>query len=149
MLQSTSKYLMFKPWLSTIIVGSKKRWLFIKIKLTWGKNTVFHCREWWNDSLFILFIGSFKIIAESDLWSANPFYWMYGEIVRRRVLCEFLNLGILSSTAKGTKWAHQPDLTVMGLSSTLRRVSSIPSMQFLNKILTYTHSNLYMLSLTE
>ena len=149
MLENTFKYLTSKPWLPTIPVGSKKWWLLIKIKLTWEKNTVFHCREWRNDSLFILFIGLFQIIAESDLWSAKPFYWMYGEIVRRRVLCEFLNLGILSSTAKGTKWAHQPDLAVMGFSSAVRHVSSISSMKFLNKILTYTHSNLYMLSFIE
>ena len=104
----------------TKLGGSKRRWLFNKIKLTWEENTVFHRKEWWIDSLFILFPGLFYIIVQSAIRSAIPFYWMYLEVVSRRVLCEFLHLGILSSTEKGTKQAHQPNLAVMGLNCASR-----------------------------
>mgnify|MGYP001802931951 CR=1 FL=1 len=106
--------------LLTKLGGSKKRWLLKKIKLPWIKHTVFHCKTWWTDNLFILFPGLFEIIAQSALGSAIPFHWSYVEIVRKQVICEFLHLRILSSTKKSNKKAHQPNLPVMGLSSALR-----------------------------
>ena len=60
-----------------------------KIKFTWEKNTEVHEKAWWIDSLFISFPGLFEIIAHSALGSAISFCWMYVEVVRKQVFCEF------------------------------------------------------------
>ena len=66
MLKHTPKLLVSKATtLPTKLGGSKKRWLLNKIKLTWDKKIVFHCKEWWAASLFILFPGLFEIVAQS------------------------------------------------------------------------------------
>ena len=103
MLKHTPKYLMSKATtLTTKLGGSKKRLLLNKIKLTREKKTLSHCKACWTDSFLILFTGLLEIIAQSALGLAIPLYWMYVEVVRKRVLCEFLRLGILSSAEKGT-----------------------------------------------
>ena len=81
----------------------KKRWLLNKIKLTWEKKTVFHCKEWWAASLFILFPGLFEIVAQSADGTAILFLGMHVDVVRKWVLLDFLHFGVLSHTEKGTK----------------------------------------------
>ena len=44
---------------------------------------------------------------------------MYVDVVRKRVLWDFLHLGVLSHTEKDTKWAYQSKLAVLELSTAL------------------------------
>ena len=111
MLKDSPKYLLSKT------TTCKKRWLLNKIRLTWEAKTALHCKEWWAASLFILFQSLFKIIAQSAHGTANLLFWMYVDVVRQWLLLDFLHFGVLSSTEKGTKWAYQPNLAVLGLSS--------------------------------
>ena len=45
---------------------------------------------------------------------------MYVDVVRKWVLWDFLHFGVLSHTEKGTKWAYQPKLAVLRLSTALK-----------------------------
>ena len=51
------------PW-TLRKLGELKKWMLNKIKLTWEKNTVFHCKEWWTDSLFMLFPGYSQLVDQ-------------------------------------------------------------------------------------
>ena len=52
----------------------KKRWRLNKIKLTW-ENTVFHCRAWWTDSLYVLFPGLFEDCKQ--FWHSTQHNFMF------------------------------------------------------------------------
>ena len=120
MLKHTPKLLVSKATtLPTKLDGSKKRWLLNKIKLPWEKKIVFHCKEWWDASRFILLPGLFKIVAQSADGTGILFLGMYVEVVRKWVFCDFLHFGVLSHTENSTKWAYQPKLAVLGLSAAL------------------------------
>ena len=92
-----------------------------KNKLTLEKKAVFYCKEWWAASLFILFQGliDVEIVAQSADWTAILFLGMFAGVVRKWVLWDFLHFGVLSHTKKGTKWANQPKLAMLGLSTAL------------------------------
>ena len=80
-------------------LGRSKKWLLTNnIKLTLEKKVVFHCKEWWAASLFILFQGLFEIIAQSADWTAILFLGMYVDVARKLVLWDFLHFGVLSHT---------------------------------------------------
>ena len=53
--------------LLTKLGRSYKGWLLNKIKSTWEKKTVFHCKEWELPHVFILFPSQFEIIAQTAL----------------------------------------------------------------------------------
>ena len=126
MLKHTLKLLLAKATtLLTKLGGSKTRWLLNKIKLTYEMKTVFHCKEWWAASLFILFPGLFEIIAQSADGTEILFLEMGADVVRKWVLWAFLHFGVLSHTAKGTKWVYQPKLDVLGWSAALMDCSCI------------------------
>ena len=127
MLKHTLKLLLAKATtLLTKLGGSKTRWLLNKTKLTYKMKTVY-CKEWWAASLFILFPGLpvFEIIAQSADGTAILFLEMDVDVVRKWVLWAFLHFGVLSHTAKGTKWVYQPKLDVLGLSTALMDCSCI------------------------
>ena len=121
MLKQTPNFLVWKATtLPTKLGGNKKRWLPNKIKSTWEKKTVFHCKEWWAASIFALFPCLFEIVTQSADGTAKLLLWMYVDIFREWVLWDFLHFGVLSSTKKGTKWAYQPNLAELGLSPALK-----------------------------
>ena len=54
---------------------------------------IFHSKEWWAASLFVLFPGLFEIVAQSADGTAKLLLWIYVDVVRKWVLCEFLHFG--------------------------------------------------------
>ena len=54
---------------------------------------IFHSKEWWAASLFVLFPGLIEIIAQSADGTAKLLLWIYVDVVRKWVLWEFLHFG--------------------------------------------------------
>ena len=80
---------------------------------------VFHSKEWWAASLFVLFPGLIDIIAQSADGIAKLLLWIYVDVLRKWVLWDFLHFGYCLVAEKGINWAYPPNLAVLGLSTTL------------------------------